>query len=58
VGFSSKTQRLTVLTERETLHLNETTRKHFYSAMRANSIPSTRLRQLMNEDDTRFKLVK
>jgi uncharacterized protein (DUF1778 family) len=47
-----------VLAQREALHLDDTTRKRFYSAMRAKPIPSTHLRQLMNEDDTRFKLVE
>jgi uncharacterized protein (DUF1778 family) len=47
-----------VLAQRETLHLDDTTRERFYSAMRAKPIPSTLLRQLMNEDDTRFKLVE
>jgi uncharacterized protein (DUF1778 family) len=46
-----------VLAQRETLHLDETTRERFYSAMRAKPIPSTLLRQLM-KDDTRFKLVE
>jgi uncharacterized protein (DUF1778 family) len=47
-----------VLAQRETLLLDDTTRERFYSAMRAKPIPSTRLRQLMNEDDTLFKLVE
>jgi len=47
-----------VLAQRETLHLDDTTRERFYSAMRAKPIPSTLLRQLLNEDDTRFKIVE
>jgi uncharacterized protein (DUF1778 family) len=58
VEFSSKTQRASVLAQREALHLDDKTRERFYSAMRAKPTPSTLLRQLMNEDDTRFKLVE
>lgn len=47
-----------VLSQRETLHLDEATRERFYSAMRAPTSPSKLLRQLINEDDARFKLVE
>jgi hypothetical protein len=40
----------------EAMYLDETTRERFYSAMRAEPIPSTELRRLMSEDDPRFEL--
>jgi len=47
-----------VLGQREVLQLDEATRERFYAAMRAPATPSKLLRQLMNEDDSRFKLVE
>ena len=47
-----------VLGRREALQLDEDTRERFYAAMRAPAAPSELLRQLMNEDDARFKLVE
>jgi uncharacterized protein (DUF1778 family) len=47
-----------VLGQREVLQLDEATRERFYAAMRAPAPPSKLLRQLMNEDDQRFKLVE
>jgi len=47
-----------VLGQREVLQLDEATRERFYAAMRAPAPPSRVLRQLMNEDDQRFKLVE
>lgn len=47
-----------VLVQREVLHLDESTRERFYAAMRAPATPSGLLRQLMNEDDSRFRLVE
>jgi uncharacterized protein (DUF1778 family) len=40
-----------VLAQRETVHLDETTRDRFYSAMRAPTSPSESLRELIREDD-------
>jgi uncharacterized protein (DUF1778 family) len=47
-----------VLAQREMLHLDDTMRERFYSAVRAKPMPSPLLRQLVNEHDTRFKLVE
>jgi len=47
-----------VLGQREVLQLDESTRERFYAAMRAPAPPSKMLRQLMNEDDPRFKFVR
>jgi len=47
-----------VLVQRDTLHLDEATRERFYAAMRAPATPSELLRRLMNEDDSRFRLVE
>jgi len=47
-----------VLAQHEVLHLDEATRARFYAAMRAPTTPSELLRQLVNEDDPRFKLTE
>jgi uncharacterized protein (DUF1778 family) len=47
-----------VIGQRDALQLDAATRERFYAAMRAPATPSELLRQLMNEDDSRIKLVE
>lgn len=47
-----------VLGQREVLQLDAATRERFYAAMRAPAKPSELLQQLMNRDDSRFRLVE
>ncbi len=46
-----------VLSERESLHIDETTRERFYAAMRAPARPSRVLRQLV-KGGGRYRLVE
>ena len=47
-----------VLSELEVVRIDDTMRARFYAAMRAPARPSEALRQLLNEDDPRLKLVE